>query len=95
MGLARRYLLTSYLLRNSLRPVVTVISINIGYLIGGTVVTEQIFSVPGVGSLLIGSIATRDYGIIQMATLLFALLVVMVNLAADLLYRVIDPRVQL
>jgi len=51
--------------------------------------------VPGVGSLLIGSIATRDYGIIQMATLLFALLVVMVNLAADLLYRVIDPRVQL
>jgi peptide/nickel transport system permease protein len=95
MGLSRRYLLTSYLLRNSLRPVVTVISINIGYLIGGTVVTEQIFSVPGVGSLLIGSIATRDYGIIQMATLLFALLVVIVNLAADLLYRVIDPRVQL
>src|SRR5215472_12451147 len=95
MGLARRYLLTSYLLRNSLRPVVTVISINIGYLIGGTVVTEQIFSVPGVGSLLIGSIATRDYGIIQMATLLFALLVVIVNLVADLLYRVIDPRVQL
>jgi peptide/nickel transport system permease protein len=95
MGLARRYLLTSYLLRNSLRPVVTVISINIGYLIGGTVITEQIFSLPGVGSLLIGSIATRDYGIIQMATLLFALLVVTVNLAADLLYRVIDPRVQL
>jgi peptide/nickel transport system permease protein len=95
MGIARRYLLTSYLLRNSLRPVITVISINIGYLIGGTVVTEQIFSVPGVGSLLIGSIATRDYGIIQMATLLFALLVVTVNLAADLLYRVIDPRVQL
>ena len=95
MGLARRYLLMSYLLRNSLRPVVTVISINIGYLIGGTVVTEQIFSVPGVGSLLIGSIATRDYGIIQMATLLFALLVVIVNLVADLLYRVIDPRVQL
>jgi peptide/nickel transport system permease protein len=95
MGLARRYLLTSYLLRNSFRPVITVLSINIGYLIGGTVVAEQIFSVPGVGSLLLGSIATRDYAIIQLATLLFAILVVLANLAADLLYRLLDPRVKL
>ena len=95
MGIARRYLLTSYLLRNSFRPVITVLSINVGYLIGGTVVAEQIFSVPGVGSLLIGSIATRDYAIIQLATLLFAILVVLANLAADLLYRILDPRVTL
>jgi peptide/nickel transport system permease protein len=95
MGIARRYLLVSYLLRNSFRPVITVLSINVGYLIGGTVVAEQIFSVPGVGSLLIGSIATRDYAIIQLATLLFAILVVLANLAADLLYRILDPRVAL
>jgi ABC-type dipeptide/oligopeptide/nickel transport system permease component len=95
MGIARRYLLVSYLLRNSFRPVITVLSINVGYLIGGTVVAEQIFSVPGVGSLLIGSIATRDYAIIQLATLLFAILVVLANLAADLLYRILDPRVTL
>ena len=95
MGLSRRHLVGSYLLRNSFRPVVTVLSINVGYLIGGTVVAEQIFSVPGVGSLLVGSIATRDYAIIQLATLLFAILVVLANLAADLLYSLLDPRVTL
>lgn len=95
MGLKRSILLVSYLLRNSLRSAVTIIGINIGYLIGGTVVAEQIFSLPGMGSLLIGSIATRDYAIIQLATLIFALLVLVVNLAADLLYRVLDPRVAL
>jgi peptide/nickel transport system permease protein len=95
MGLRRSTLLVSYLLRNSLRPVVSIISINIGYLIGGTVIAEQIFSLPGMGSLLFGSIATRDYAIIQLATLLFALLVVAVNLLADLLYSLLDPRISL
>ena len=95
MGLGRSTLLFSYLLRNSLRPVVSIISINIGYLIGGTVIAEQIFSLPGMGSLLIGSIATRDYAIIQLATLIFALLVVAVNLLADLLYSLLDPRISL
>jgi peptide/nickel transport system permease protein len=95
MGLGSMAVGTSYILRNSLRPVITVISINIGYLIGGTVIAEQIFSLPGVGSLLIGSIATRDYAVIQLATLFFALLVVAVNLIADLLYTIIDPRVVL
>src|SRR5262249_34566518 len=91
MGVRPSILLVSYLLRNSLRPVVSIISINIGYLIGGTVIVEQIFSVPGMGSLLIGSITTRDYAIIQLATLIFALLVVAVNLLADLLYSLLDP----
>jgi peptide/nickel transport system permease protein len=58
MGLASRYLTVSYVLRNSLRPVVTVVTINLGYLIGGTVIVEQIFSLAGVGSLLVGSLAT-------------------------------------
>ena len=70
-------------------------SINIGYLIGGTVIVEQIFSLPGMGSLLIGSIGTRDYAIIQLVTLIFALLVIAVNLVADLLYSLLDPRISL
>ena len=95
MGLRGRFLTLNYILRNSLRPVITVISINVGYLIGGTVIAEQIFSLAGVGSLLIGSITTRDYAIIQLSTLFFALLVVAVNLVADLLYMALDPRVAL
>lgn len=95
IGLKSSFLMTSYILRNSLRPVITIISINVGYLVGGTVIAEQIFSLPGVGSLLIGSITTRDYAIIQLCTLFFALLVIVVNLAADLLYMVFDPRVVL
>jgi len=95
MGLKPRFLYGAYVLRNSLRPVVTVITINIGTLIGGTVIAEQIFSLAGVGSLLISSIGTRDYAVIQLATLFFALFVVVINLAADLLYMMIDPRVTL
>jgi len=95
MGLKPSFLTLNYVLRNSLRPAVTVISINFGYLIGGTVIAEQIFSLAGVGSLLIGSIGTRDYAVIQLATLIFALLVVVVNLAADLLYMILDPRMAL
>jgi peptide/nickel transport system permease protein len=95
MGLRRRFLTINYILRNSLRPVITVISINVGYLIGGTVIAEQIFSLAGVGSLLIVSITTRDYAIIQLSTLFFAFLVVAVNLLADVLYMALDPRVAL
>jgi len=95
MGLRSEYLSSSYILRNSLRPLITVVTINFGYLIGGTVIAEQIFSLAGVGSLLIGSIATRDYSVIQFATLIFALLVVVANLIGDVLYVVLDPRVAL
>jgi ABC-type dipeptide/oligopeptide/nickel transport system permease component len=95
MGLRNHFLTTYYILRNSLRPVITVISINVGFLIGGTVIAEQIFSLAGVGSLLIGSITTRDYAIIQLSTLFFAILVILANLVADLLYVALDPRVAL
>jgi len=94
-GLRRRQLLRSYLLRNSLSPLVTVFSINIGWVIGGTVIVEQLFGLPGLGSLLITSITTRDYGIIQLVTLVFALIVVVVNLVTDLVYAMLDPRVVL
>ncbi len=95
MGLRRRTLTYSYLLRNSILPVVLVLSINIGWLLSGSVIVEQVFGLPGVGSLLVNSINTRDYGFIQLVTLIFALVVVTVNLLTDLLYAVIDPRVRL
>jgi peptide/nickel transport system permease protein len=95
MGLRRRFLLGSYLLRNSALPVLTVFSINLGFLIGGTVIIEQIFAIPGVGSLLIQSISTRDYAIIQLITLILALFVLITNLLTDLAYVAFDPRIEL
>ena len=94
-GLRGRFLVPSYLLRNSVLPLITVFSINLGYLIGGTVIVEQIFGIPGLGSLLINSISTRDYSIIQLVTLVLALFVVVANLLTDLAYVVFDPRVEL
>lgn len=94
-GLRRGTLLWSYLLRNSLLPLVTILSINVGWLIGGTVIVEQIFGLPGLGSLLITSITTRDYSIIQVVTLILAFLVIAVNLLTDLSYAALDPRVSL
>jgi peptide/nickel transport system permease protein len=93
MGLRRVTLFVSYLLRNSLTPFVSVLGLNIGWLIGGTIIIEQVFGVPGVGSLLITSILTRDYSIIQFVALVLALLVILVNLLTDLAYAALDPRV--
>ena len=94
-GLRSSTLLWSYILRNSFLPLVTVLSINMGWMIGGTVVVETVFGLPGIGSLLINSISTRDYTIIQLVTLILAMIVVLVNLATDVLYALLDPRVSL
>jgi len=94
-GLRSRTVIVSYVLRNSMLPLVTVLSVNVGWLIGGTVIVEQIFGLPGVGSLLIGSISSRDYAIIQLVTLVLALIVIVVNLLTDLAYVALDPRVSL
>jgi peptide/nickel transport system permease protein len=93
MGLRSVTLLFSYLLRNGLTPFVSVLGLNIGWLIGGTIIIEQVFGVPGVGSLLITSILTRDYSIIQFVALVLAVLVILVNLLTDLVYAWLDPRV--
>jgi peptide/nickel transport system permease protein len=94
-GLGRWTLTWSYVLRNSLIPLITVLSLNLGWLIGGTVVIEQVFAIPGLGSLLITSITTRDYAIIQLVTLILAGLVILVNLVTDVAYAAFDPRVSL
>jgi peptide/nickel transport system permease protein len=93
MGLRPMTLLFSYLLRNGLTPFVSVLGLNIGWLIGGTIIIEQVFGVPGIGSLLITSILTRDYSIIQFVALVLAVLVILVNLLTDLTYALLDPRV--
>jgi len=93
MGLRPITRLFSYLLRNGLTPFISTLGLNIGWLIGGTIIIEQVFGVPGVGSLLITSILTRDYSIIQFVALVLALLVILVNLLTDLTYALLDPRV--
>ena len=95
MGLKARTLVYSYLLRNSILPVILVLSINIGWLLSGTVIVEQVFGLPGVGSLLVAAISTRDYGFIQLVALMFAVVVIVVNLLTDVAYTLIDPRVSL
>jgi peptide/nickel transport system permease protein len=83
-----------HVLRNAVIPAVTVLGINIGYLIGGTVVIEVIFAIPGIGQLMINSIFQRDFPVVQGVTLVFGVLVVLVNLLADLSYAALDPRVR-
>jgi peptide/nickel transport system permease protein len=94
-GLPRRTVFRSYILRNSILPCLTVLNVNIGWLIGTVIVVEDVFGLPGLGSLLVSSISTRDYSIIQLATLFFALFVIATNLGTDLLYGAIDPRISL
>jgi peptide/nickel transport system permease protein len=82
-------------LRNALIAAVTVLAVNLGFLIGGAVVVEKVFDIPGLGQLLVDSVFTRDFPVIQGVTLVFGLLVVMINLLSDLAYAAIDPRVRL
>jgi peptide/nickel transport system permease protein len=70
-----------------------VLGINIGFLIGGTVIIENVFDIPGIGQLMINAIFQRDFPVVQGVTLVFAILVVLVNLLADITYAALDPRV--
>jgi dipeptide transport system permease protein len=81
-------------LRNALIPVVTVIGLQVGTLMGGAILTETIFSWPGVGKWLVESINRRDYPALQGGVLLIATLVMSVNLLVDLLYGLLDPRIR-
>ncbi len=94
-GLARSRVLLRHGLRNALIPAVSVLAVNLGYLLGGTVVIENVFGLPGIGNLLLTGIFNRDFDIVQSVTLLYAVIVVLINLAADLGYAALDPRVVL
>ena len=94
-GFAEKRVIGKHALRNALIATVTILAINIGYLISGSVVIENVFNIPGLGSLLVSSIAMRDFPTISALTLIFGVLVILVNLLADLSYAVIDPRIRL
>jgi len=93
-GLRESTVVTTHVLRNALIPSMTLLGLSIGGLMGGTVILEKVFSLPGAGALLIDSIGARDYPVVQAATMIFAALVILVNLATDVLYSLLDPRVR-
>jgi peptide/nickel transport system permease protein len=93
-GVRERAVVLKHALKNALRPTVTVLGIQVGFLIGGAIVVETVFSVPGVGSFGIGAIAQRDYPQVQAFVLLFALGFVLTNLVVDILYAFLDPRIK-
>jgi peptide/nickel transport system permease protein len=92
MGLSSATVVRRHILPNALLPLVMVFGVNLAFLVGGTVVVENVFSIPGVGSLLVSSVATRDFPVVQALTLLFAVFVLAVNLLADFVYTAFDPR---
>ncbi len=92
-GLSEGRLIRRHVLRNGLMATVTILGVNIGWLLGGTVVVETVFSLPGIGALIVSSISARDYPMIQGIALIFGLLVIVINLLTDLLYAALDPRV--
>lgn len=94
-GLSRSRVMLRHALRNTLIPTVSVLAVNLGYLLGGAVVIEDVFGLPGIGHLLLAGIFNRDFDVVQSVTLVYALLVVAINLAADLAYAALDPRVAL
>ena len=94
-GLAPRVIVRRHVLKNGLIVVVTLLGIQVGQLLGGAVVVEEIFSVPGVGRMLLGAIVQRDYALVQGAVLAIAILFVALNIAVDVLYGYLDPRIRL
>lgn len=93
-GLGRARIILIHALRNALIPVVTVIGLQVGTMLGGAILTETIFSWPGIGRWLIESLQRRDYPVVQGGVLLVASLVILVNFAVDLLYGVVNPRIR-
>lgn len=93
-GLAVRAVVGRHVLRNALIPAVTVIGLQTGYLLGGSVVVERLFAWPGVGDLMINAIGARDYTLVQTITILFVSGFLLINLAVDVLYVVINPRLR-
>jgi peptide/nickel transport system permease protein len=93
-GLRENSVLYSHALKNAFIPVLTVIGVQIGYLLGGAVIIESIFSLPGMGRFLLDSISNRDYSIVQGGVLFIALIFSLVNLSVDLVYAWIDPRIR-
>lgn len=93
-GLAPRSIVFKHALRNALVPIVTVAGLQFGFLLAGTVLVEYTFGIGGLGSLLVDSVQRRDYPVVQGATVFIAIAFIVINLAVDILYAIIDPRVK-
>ncbi len=93
-GLSEAVVVLKHALRNALVPIVTVVGLTTALMIGGAVVTETVFSLPGVGNLIVNAVLRRDYPVIQGALLVIAAIYVVINFAIDLLYAVVDPRIK-
>ena len=93
-GLTERRIRLRHVLRNALAPSVTVLAVNVSFLVGGTVVVEHVFSLGGVGELMLSAISARDFPVVQAVTLILAFLVVVVNILGDLVQALLDPRVE-
>jgi peptide/nickel transport system permease protein len=93
-GIPERRVLMRHALRNAVVSTVSVLGVNIGFLVGGTVVIEQVFAIPGIGQLMLSSVFNRDFPVVQGVTLVFGVMVVLVYLATDVLHSLLDPRVR-
>ena len=93
-GIPERQVLLRHAVRNAIISTVTVLGVNIAFLIGGTVVVEKVFALPGIGALMVDSIFNRDFPVVQGVTLVFAVLVVLVYLITDVVHSLLDPRVR-
>ena len=93
-GLAERAVIARHVLKNAINPIITVLGLQVGFLLGGAILTETVFSWPGLGSMMVRAIQARDYPLVQGGVLLIATSFVLVNLVVDLLYAVFDPRIR-
>jgi peptide/nickel transport system permease protein len=93
-GIPERRVLLRHALRNAVISTVSVLGVNIGFLVGGTLVIEQVYALPGIGQLMINSILQRDFPVVQAVTLVFSVMVVLVYLATDVAHALLDPRVR-
>jgi glutathione transport system permease protein len=93
-GLKERVVVLRHALRNALIPVVTMMGLQFGFLLGGSIVVESVFNWPGLGRLLVDSVNSRDYPVIQALVLLFSLEFILINLVVDLVYGLINPTIR-
>jgi len=93
-GLSERVVVIKHTLRNALIPVITMMGLQFGFLLGGSIVVETVFSWPGLGRLLVDAVTQRDYPVIQGLVLLFSFEFIAINLAVDVLYGVINPSIR-
>ena len=93
-GVSEQLIVYKHALRNALNPVITVVGLQFGFLLGGAVIVESVFALPGVGALMVNAIFNRDYPVVQGGMLVIATLFVLVNLGTDLLYGLVNPRIR-